>query len=917
MIEIRLLGELDVERDGRSVPLPASRKSRALLGYLAATGKPHRRERLCELLWEGPDDPRASLRWSLARLRPVVAPHLVAKRDAVELSRDGVSIDIENLRAPAAATTAALEEAVALFRGEFLEGLDLPSCYRWQQWCAGERERWRRKNLEILAELTRRLGATDAALGHARRRVALDPFGDDAHGALIRLLAALGRTADAMRQYDACRDLFERELDSKPGDVVENARRAIASIRAKSHHPAETSPETSDQRRATAFIGRAAELRAIDEADGVVLLTGEPGIGKSRLLAEARARRDGTTLYGRAFAAEMIRPYGVWIDAVDDFPAAEDRAELFDAVVERLADVALVAIDDLQWIDEASTALLHYVARKGRARIVCSARSGEIEDNPHARRLVRELAREGRLLEIAVGPLSPEETRALVRDERAARLSGGNPLFALELARSEAADALSKLIAARLDALEGGARELVGWAAAVGREFDAEIVGRATGMPAGAMLGALEKLERSAIIRASGARTYDFTHDLLREAAYQRIAGPRRALVHRHIARAIRETHDPDASLAGDLLHHATLGGEPAVAAAAAIDAGKRCLRMFAYAEATSVARRGLQLAESLAGAERVTTDVELMHILVMARTPIAERLPLAGRIADLVEAAHRLGLTASAAKGAHLLACLHEESNDYSGAAVASIRSEELGRAGDPATLANTIANTARCLLVLQREIPRAEALVREAAALGIPNTELSLALGYLHAHRGEAEEAARHLDEAAATAEAAGDHWRESVALFRLVTLALEESDARLALARCARMREVASKMRGGSEAVRSDVLETIARHANGEAADVDGAIARLRAIDSKSDLAWVLAYLAARESDAPRARAWAREALETAEAVGRQSEAVIAKRILRLPVKASPDLSASARSFLKRKEAAHAQTRARADV
>ena len=62
MLEIRLLGELEVLRDGTAVPLPASRKSRALLAYLAATSRTHLRERLCELLWEGPDDPRAALR---------------------------------------------------------------------------------------------------------------------------------------------------------------------------------------------------------------------------------------------------------------------------------------------------------------------------------------------------------------------------------------------------------------------------------------------------------------------------------------------------------------------------------------------------------------------------------------------------------------------------------------------------------------------------------------------------------------------------------------------------------------------------------------------------------------------------------------------------------------------------------------
>src|SRR5690349_20567710 len=85
-VEIRLLGELEVVRKGRIEPLPASKKTRALLGYLAVTGRAHTRERLCVLLWQGPDDPRAGLRWSLAKLRGVLgADAFTADREKVML----------------------------------------------------------------------------------------------------------------------------------------------------------------------------------------------------------------------------------------------------------------------------------------------------------------------------------------------------------------------------------------------------------------------------------------------------------------------------------------------------------------------------------------------------------------------------------------------------------------------------------------------------------------------------------------------------------------------------------------------------------------------------------------------------------------------------------------------------------------
>ncbi|HET9990767.1 MAG TPA: hypothetical protein VFQ65_19690, partial [Kofleriaceae bacterium] len=142
-LEIRLIGELVVARDGASIVLPASKKTRALLAYLAATGRPQLRERLCALLWDGPDDPRAALRWSLTKLRPLVddgeATRLVADRDRVELVPNGATIDLAAIRAAvpggavagvARASTEALAAVAPLVRGELLEGLDLPDCYR-------------------------------------------------------------------------------------------------------------------------------------------------------------------------------------------------------------------------------------------------------------------------------------------------------------------------------------------------------------------------------------------------------------------------------------------------------------------------------------------------------------------------------------------------------------------------------------------------------------------------------------------------------------------------------------------------------------------------------------------------------------------------------------------------------------------
>ena len=120
----------------------------------------------------------------------------------------------------------------------------------------------------------------------------------------------------------------------------------------------------------------------------------------------------------------------------------------------------------------------------------------------------------------------------------------------------------------------------------------------------------------------------------------------------------------------------------------------------------------------------------------------------------------------------------------------------------------------------------------------------------------------------------------------------------------------------MTGGSEGVRSDVIECVARYAAGQGANLDTALASLRHIDSKTDLACVLGFVAGIELDRgnrEKARTYAQEALTAAESVGRESDAVIARCILGLPALPSRDITAHARKLLKERRHGHTSTRA----
>jgi pimeloyl-ACP methyl ester carboxylesterase/DNA-binding SARP family transcriptional activator len=244
---IRLLGPAELWRGDQQVQLPPSKKTRALLAYLAAAPRWHRRDRLSSLLWDVTDDPRAALRWSLSKLRSLLddddAPRIETEGDMVRLDPRGADVDVNVVGRATEGRLAdlpveRLESLLARFRGPFLEGLELSDFTEFQAWCVAEREQWRSTHVRLLRAAVDRLeGDPDSGLVHARELVRLSPEDEAKRATLVRLLFISGRRDEAEEHYR----LGLRELERKGVRGIGELRSTWRSLEA----PAVPAPSTA------------------------------------------------------------------------------------------------------------------------------------------------------------------------------------------------------------------------------------------------------------------------------------------------------------------------------------------------------------------------------------------------------------------------------------------------------------------------------------------------------------------------------------------------------------------------------------------------------------------------------------------------------------------------------------------------
>lgn len=521
VLQIRLLGDFSLTSDDRPVEGVNTPRLQSLLAYLMLHRvTPQLRQHLAFIFWPDSSEAQAlnnlrQLVHTIRRTLPDVSAFLSVDNRTLQWRRDlAMELDVEEFeRALDALTTAASQNDFAALHAagerllEIYQADLLPGCY--DDWIIPERERLRDLFLQALERLISAHEVRhefESAIRYARRMIRADPLNEGAYRALMRLYALTGDYASAYRTFQTCADTLRRQLGIEPSQATEDLHQRLRRLEAD-HASGGDAPNVADaaprgsSAAPTALIGRQREWEILRKAwqaattqrPGFVLITGEPGIGKSRLaeeMAQWAEHGGATTAITRSYAVEgrlsfapviewlrspALRPCvrqleRVWLIEIarilpellaeyPDLPHYEpmteygQRLRFFQALA--LAVLAapqplLLVLDDLQWCDQETLEWLHFLLRfdpHARVLILGSARSEETLSHHPLHTLLLHLRHTVAVTELTLQPLDAAETAELAArmtdrnldTEAAMRLFGeteGNPLFVVEAVRA-------------------------------------------------------------------------------------------------------------------------------------------------------------------------------------------------------------------------------------------------------------------------------------------------------------------------------------------------------------------------------------------------------------------------------------------------------------------------------------------------
>ena len=618
-VAVDVLGPVRLCVDGEERAI-GGRRERLLLALLAATpGKHVGDDRLVDELWgeAPPTGVSSALQVAVSRVRRALGPDAEVRRDPAGYTLVGVDVDATDVTEVARSVgrpgvaPGEVDEltatALARWRGAPYAGLlDAPTL-------AVESTRLEEVRLglvEARAQALLDLGRAEEAQVVVAADAAAQPYRERLWSLLALAQYRCDRQADALETLRTLRSALVAGLGVDPSATVRTLeQRLLAQDPALDLTAAPPPARAATRDSAAGVVGRSAALAVIREtldalveqgSGGVLLISGEAGIGKSMLAVELvrRAReREVDVLVGRCHEADLAPPYWPWLpvlrelvtsgagdaepevtrllesrtvdeaDSNDAGAAAATTLRTFAAVTRLLAETdrpRVVLLEDLHWADQTSLRLLAYAAEELRSRPVLLVATVRTVDPAHHPHLVHAMAALARLSarRVAVPPLDDESVAALVStvvDEPGddlvdvlTRRTDGNPFFVLEMARLlvatgdtsagaaerlEVPDGIADVLRLRLLQLDESTRATLGAASVVGRSFD-------LGRPlhgAGAVPSAdLDEALAAGLVEEQAGGRYRFVHALTRETTYGDLPTGRRADWHARAGRALR-----------------------------------------------------------------------------------------------------------------------------------------------------------------------------------------------------------------------------------------------------------------------------------------------------------------------------------------------------------------------------------------
>ena len=556
-----------------------------------------------------------------------------------------------------------LQEAINVYRGELLPGF-------YEDWILVRREEFHQAYLSALTQLAKLLEDArqyEQAIEAVNRLIRSDPLNEAAYGHAMRLQALRDDRAGALQVYHNCVTALKRELDIEPSAEIKLLYEQLIQTKEVRKENVPEGRRLIGRKQEWSQMRSAWGVAAKGKPTFFVIL-GEAGIGKTRLAEELMGwtRRQGIrTASAQCYPAEgnlSFAPVIAWLRAEEIRDEIENleplwkmelarlmpeheseeavslggekwqRQRLFEALAKGLLGSRaprLLVLDDAQWSDTETLELVHYLLRydaDAPLMILATVRVETLDEKNPLNQLRLTLQSKGKSIEMELAPLERPDVVSLARDLMGGELDSakidslyaeteGNPFFVVETLRSGDVfertgilPGLRSVLTQRLSQLSASARDLMGFAAAIGREFNYRLLASASSLDETTVVQSLDELWLRRIIQTQGGGAYNFTHGKLLDAAYETLSAARRPLVHRKIAQALLDEKGKGFDVENVIVaQHFEKAGQFEEAVDYYLNAAREAQRVFANRDAIAHLEKALNLLSEKVGVKNET----------------------------------------------------------------------------------------------------------------------------------------------------------------------------------------------------------------------------------------------------------------------------------------------------------------------